>query len=34
MPARTAQGILISIEVQVTNKYDIGRRALFYWARL
>ncbi len=32
--ARTASGTLINIEVQVTNKYDIDRRTLFYWARL
>ncbi|BCV22752.1 hypothetical protein hamaS1_28210 [Moorella sp. Hama-1] len=32
--ARTVHGTLVNIEVQITNKYDIDRRTLFYWARL
>ena len=32
--ARTAYGTLLNVEVQITNRYDIDRRTLFYWARL
>lgn len=32
--ARTEKGILINIEVQVTNQYNINKRTLFYWADL
>ena len=32
--ARTETGILINIEVQVANQYNIDKRSLYYWAAL
>ena len=32
--ARTETGILINIEVQVANQYNIDKRSLYYWATL
>jgi len=32
--ARTAEGVLINIEVQIANQYNIDKRTLFYWAGL
>ena len=32
--ARTAEGTLINIEVQVVNKYNIDQRILYYWGRV
>jgi len=32
--ARTANGTLINIEVQVANQYNIDKRTMFYWAGL
>lgn len=32
--AKTAGGALINVEVQITNRSDIDRRTLFYWAKL
>lgn len=31
---RTAAGVLINIEVQLVNQYNIEKRTLFYWAKL
>jgi predicted transposase/invertase (TIGR01784 family) len=31
--ARTAEGKLIDIEMQLFNKYDIEKRTLFYWSK-
>ncbi|HHW44307.1 MAG TPA: PD-(D/E)XK nuclease family transposase, partial [Desulfotomaculum sp.] len=32
--ARTQDGTIINIEVQIANKYNIDKRTLFYWAGL
>jgi predicted transposase/invertase (TIGR01784 family) len=32
--AKTANGTLINIEVQVANQYNIDKRTMFYWAGL
>ena len=32
--ARTEDGTLINIEVQVANEYNIDQRSLYYWAGL
>lgn len=32
--ARTEEGVLINIEVQVANQYDIDKRSIYYWAGL
>ena len=32
--AKTAQGIIINIEVQLANQYNMEKRTLFYWSRL
>ncbi|WP_041275011.1 Rpn family recombination-promoting nuclease/putative transposase [Desulforamulus reducens] len=32
--ARTTNGMLINIEVQINNRYNIDKRTLFYWAGL
>ncbi|QGG48064.1 Rpn family recombination-promoting nuclease/putative transposase [Heliorestis convoluta] len=32
--AKTAKGILINIEVQIGNQYNIDKRTLYYWAGL
>ncbi len=32
--AKTADGILINIEVQIIDEHDIDQRILYYWARL
>lgn len=32
--ARTAEGALINIEVQVVNQYNIDKRTMYYWAGL
>jgi predicted transposase/invertase (TIGR01784 family) len=32
--ARTSDGTLINIEIQVANQYNINKRTLFYWASL
>ena len=32
--AKTTGGILINIEVQIVDEYDIEQRILYYWARL
>lgn len=31
--AKTAEGQLINIEMQLFNKYDIAKRTLFYWSK-
>lgn len=32
--ARTANGCLINIEIEINNRYNIDKRTLFYWAGL
>ncbi len=32
--AKTATGELINIEIQLSNKYNMDKRSLFYWSRL
>lgn len=32
--ARTGEGTLINIEIQVANQYNIDKRTMFYWAGL
>lgn len=32
--ARTGEGVLINIEVQVANQYNIDKRTMYYWAGL
>jgi len=32
--ARTKEGVLINIEVQVANQYNIDKRTMYYWAGL
>jgi predicted transposase/invertase (TIGR01784 family) len=32
--AKTAEGLLINIEVQVVNKYNLDQRILYYWGRV
>lgn len=32
--AETEEGVIINIEIQVTNEYDIPKRTLYYWSGL